>query len=314
MSYNDPYYSRSGAATYPPQQPYPDQADNYYSYDNNQPHQTYDQGGYGYSEHNFQQYKDEPVPATVASKERDNAYDDTFNSSTRMVEPKTSKAMRRWRYEHQGNLWTAGSRVRCCGRFFCCTISIFLFLFVGIVLSLLLWIKPPNVEIGNIELSQASNAINLENDGASVSLDVPISVTNPNYFSVTFKSIDAQIFYPINNTNIGSGLLTNLKIDSNKQTNFSVPFTLNYTTAIDPNFKILSDIAGHCGFTGGASSQITVDYQIKLDFKVLFIPIKPTIKNSASFSCPFSANDLAGLLKAAGINIPGLTTLLKALL
>lgn len=46
--------------------------------------------------------------------------------------------MRQWRYEHQGKMWTKGSRARCFGRFFCCTIMIFLFLLISIVLSLAL--------------------------------------------------------------------------------------------------------------------------------------------------------------------------------
>lgn len=50
--------------------------------------------------------------------------------------------MRRWRYEHQGNLWRGGSGIRCCGRFFCCSLLLFLFFLISIVLSLLLvrWI------------------------------------------------------------------------------------------------------------------------------------------------------------------------------
>lgn len=31
----------------------------------------------------------------------------------------------------------------------------------------------------------------------------------------------------------------------------------------------------------------------QLDFKVLFVPIKPTIKNSASFACPITASDIS---------------------
>ena len=69
----------------------------------------------------------------------------------------------------------------------------------------------------------------------------------------------------------------------------------------------------------------------QLDFKVLFVPIKPTIKNSASFSCPFDEQDLEviyiyylslvyalitflqNLLKSVGLNLPGLGSLLSAL-
>ena len=46
--------------------------------------------------------------------------------------------MRRWRYEHQGNLWTRGSKIRVCGRAIFCLIFTFIFFFVSIILSLLL--------------------------------------------------------------------------------------------------------------------------------------------------------------------------------
>jgi len=314
MAYNDKSHAYNGN-TYPPQQPYADN-DNYYSYDNNQPHPTYDQAGFNASEPTFAPYKDEPQYGSY-NKERDPvavAPADDYSSTARASGPKSSKSLKRWRHEHQGNLWTAGGGVRCCGRFFCCSIMMFLFFLIGIVLSLLLWIKPPNVEVGDIQLSSNTSAISLKDDGIAVTLDVPISVSNPNYFSVTFKNIHAEVFYPINNTKVGTGDLWNLKLDSNKQTNFTVPFTLNYTTTIDPNLNILSDLASHCGFGTGTQSQITVDYSITLDFRILFVPIKPTIKNSASFSCPFSANDLEGLLKSVGLNLPGISSLLSALL
>lgn len=94
----------------------------------------------------------------------------------------SSRKMRQWRYDHQGNLWTRGSRVRCCGRFFCCTIMIAVFLIVSIILSMALvspvltitmiinrlrgllyqWIRPPNVVIGNPVLSTNGSAVCLQ--------------------------------------------------------------------------------------------------------------------------------------------------------
>ncbi|THG97765.1 hypothetical protein EW026_g4299 [Hermanssonia centrifuga] len=219
MAYYDQYRSGEQQPTYPPQQ-YPDPAEAAYNpYDNPQPHQTYEQAGYGYQEPGYGGYRDEPALPAVATEEK---------------------------RERSG----------------------------------------------------------FENEG----------VNNPNIFSVKFDSINAKIFYPLNNnsTDIGGGTLNNLVIQDNKQTNFTLPFNLNYTEAIDPNNAILLDIVQRCFVD--TSNEITVNYEIDLSFKVLFIPIKPTIKNSASFKCPISANDIADLLKSAGINIPDLSTLLSALL
>lgn len=48
---------------------------------------------------------------------------------------------------------------------------------------------------------------------------------------------------------------------------------LNYTTAIDPNFAIITDIAEKCGFAGSTASDLTVDYKIKLKVKVIVVTI-----------------------------------------
>ncbi|GJE95147.1 LEA2 domain-containing protein [Phanerochaete sordida] len=309
MSY-DQYRGRND--TYPPPQQFygADQADGAFNpYDNAAPHRSYEQGGYQDAE-----YRDEPIapPPPVTEKET-NAY-----ATTRDVPAgRSPRAMKRWRHEHQGNLWTAGGGLRCCGRFFCCTLLIFVFLLISIVLSLVLWIEPPNVEIGDVTPVTNGSAFQLQSDGIAVNLQVPISVNNPNYFSVKFDTIDADIFYPTstNNTDIGGGVLRGLNIASKAQTNFTLPFTLNYTFAIDPNYNILRDIATKCGFLGSGASQLKVNYEIHLDFKVLFIPIKPTIKNSASFTCPITEDEVAGLLKQAGIDLGSLnlSSLLKSL-
>lgn len=90
MAYYDQYGGRGERTTYPPQQ-YPEQTDTaYYPYEGNQPHRTYDQGGFGYQDQGYGAYKDEPGPSGV-TKETDNAAfdNDTFVSSrTRVVEPK----------------------------------------------------------------------------------------------------------------------------------------------------------------------------------------------------------------------------------
>lgn len=79
---------------------------------------------------------------------------------------------------------------------------------------------------------------------------------------VTVLISDRQIFYPINNTLVGGGTLKNLEITDHKQTNFTLPFSLNYTESIDPSFAILKDIASRCGFTGGTRQNIDVNYAL----------------------------------------------------
>jgi len=181
---------------------------------------------------------------------------------------------------------------------------IFLFLLISIVLALALWIRPPNITIGQPTAPTNGSTIQAQNTGVTVNLGVDIAVNNPNYFSVNFNEIKADLIYPLGNTNIGGGSLKNVDIKSTAQTNFTFPVALTYTFSEDPNFAVLSDIASRCGVGSNPSpSDLTVDYKITLSFKVLFIPIKPVISNSFSFGCPISPDQINDLLKAAGISL-----------
>ena len=157
------------------------------------------------------------------------------------------------------------------------------------------------------------------------------SVENPNYFGVTFSKITAevcfcsnlflvnvltrvpnQIFYPINNTKIGSGNQSDITFHAHSQTNFTFPFTIQYQKSLDPSNKILADIATKCGFIGGNKTPITVSYKITVGIssyiiisqlltgqctqpgiKIAFITVSPTISNQLSFDCPLSESDIS---------------------
>lgn len=106
-------------------------------------------------------------------------------------------------------------------------------------------------------------------------------MNNPNIFSVKFDEIKAdvspptdaalraasyycniQVFYPLNTTRFGGGSLKDLTIKANQRTEFTFPFTLNYTDSIDPNGAILSDIMTKCG--GNKANNLKVDYTISV--------------------------------------------------
>lgn len=99
--------------------------------------------------------------------------------------------MRQWRKDYQGNLWTKGSRASCCGRFFCCTLMIFLLFLISVVLTIALvsglfklhptrgsqavafqYLRPPNVIVGKPTVDVGSFAIN----SSSVSIGLPVDI------------------------------------------------------------------------------------------------------------------------------------------
>ncbi|KAJ7433978.1 hypothetical protein FB451DRAFT_304891 [Mycena latifolia] len=219
--------------------------------------------------------------------------------------PKTASNLRKYRMEHQGDLWMKGGRARCCCRFFCCTFMILIFLVVTILLTIILWLRPPSLAFTDVGPPPSGPTVQTTSDGITLNLGVNISVNNPNFFGVSFKAITADIFYPLNKTAIGTpignGTIKDVVLASNAQTNFTFPFSVDYSLSLDPNVKILADIAGRCGFLNDKETSLSVNYKITLRLQILFMTISPSISNAFSFACPLSADDVSGLLKNAGL-------------
>ncbi|KAK7693542.1 hypothetical protein QCA50_003111 [Cerrena zonata] len=200
------------------------------------------QGRYDYHDNPYGGgYTDDPTGQPVSKEQQSerSVFEHDDFSAPRPRGPKTSKALRRWRYEHQGNIWTKGGRGRCFGRFFCCTIMIFVFLLVSIILSLALWIRPPDIEIGGITQATSGSTFQLQSDGVSFNGGINITVNNPNYFSVKFETITADVIYPLNNTRFGGGTLKDLEIKSNQLTEFNFPLPLTTPTPSIPTVPSL---------------------------------------------------------------------------
>jgi len=209
---------------------------------------------------------------------------------------KSARALKDYRFGHQGNLCTKGGRVRCIGRICCCSLMTTVFLIVSIVLALALWIRPPSITIGSVQPLSGTSTLT-SSGGITVDLGVQLSVANPNYFSVDFTKIDLELFYPINNTKLGGGNTT-IDFKSRSLTNFTFPINFSYNTSNDQQGVILRDLAAKCG-VGGKKSNLDIDYKIFLGIRFLIVTIFPEISNSFSFPCPISTADVSKLL--AGI-------------
>ncbi|KZT68124.1 hypothetical protein DAEQUDRAFT_671885 [Daedalea quercina L-15889] len=283
-----------------------------------QPHETYEQGGYNYDSGGYNQggykgeYLDDP---SGAGKERersvfDREADDALPN--RPTGPKTSRNMRRWRLDNSEGLWTRGGPIATFGRFLCCTFMIAVFLFISIVLSLALWIRPPSVLIGTPTLNGSSPVcVSVQDSALVIGLDVNASISNPNYFSVELTDLNLDLFYPINNTAVGGGSLTNVDFKSHETTNITFPLDLKYNITGSSNTEVLLDLAKKCGIVSGSSkTDITVNYKATVGVRILAIPVKPTISSSFSFECPIDSSELEKLLEEAGISLSDLGSLL----
>lgn len=297
--YRDPYYDQ--------QQGDHNQGDaTYNQYDNRQPHQAYDQGGY--DPHTVGEYRDDPnanpqviSPPYVPEAQEALPHDQPdFARET----GNQSRDFKNWRSENSGGLWTRGSRGSCVGRFCCCTLMVAVFLVVSILLALLMWVRPPDVIVGAVGTSTSQNAVQLNSGSITVNLGVGIAVANPNYFSVSFTSIDAKAYYPINNTLVGTGNETDITFHSNSQTNFTFPFSMEFSTNMSSSAQILADLASKCGVGGGAVQDITINLDVTLGLRVLSFVVYPVVNIPASFACPISASDISSLIPSITSLIP----------
>ncbi|KAI0637007.1 hypothetical protein C8Q77DRAFT_1154884 [Trametes polyzona] len=302
-TYNDPY----AGGQYGHQ--YQDAPFNPYEVQQQQAHRGYEQGGYG-------DHSDE-YDAGGRAKEGGagirHGYEHGEDAVPVPMGEKTSATMRQWRYDYQGKMWTKGSRASCFGRFFCCTIMIFVFLLISIILSLALWLRPPNVIVGQPTPDLNTFNIDLNTESISLGMPVNVSINNPNYFSVDISYLDAQVIYPINNTQIGSGHKGKVVLKQNEQTNFTFPVTVAYNATSDPNGAVILDLAKRCGLDGSSGSDVDLTVYVKVALKIFSIPISHTISNKVSFSCPLQSvgSELQDLLKALGLTPADIAGLLS---
>jgi len=214
------------------------------------------------------------------------------------VPEKSAADIKKWRHDHHGGLWMRGSRGRCIGRFCCCTIMVTLLLIVSIVLALVMWVRPPDIQFTGVQT--AANGSTFEQTTSNefqINLGFGINVTNPNYFSATFTTIKAEIFYPINNTNVGGGQENDITFHAHSNHDFVFPFSFIYSKAADPTGAIIQDIATKCGIVSASTKQdISVQYTITLHLKVLVASVGPSFSGTANFACPVDASDLAPFL------------------
>jgi len=240
--------------------------------------------------------KSKPSVSVVPVRKQESGFDQGEFTPTPRTR-KTPRALREYRYDHQGNLWAKGGRGRCAGRVCCCTLMTTVFLIVSIVLALALWVRPPSIGIGSVKTMEDNGAtIQQMSDGVKINLGVNISVTNPNYFSVDFKKIQAEIIYPINNMPIGGGYASDIVFKSTSQTNFTFPFSLVYNSTVDSGGQVIVDLATKCGVNGGTKTNINVNYKITLGIRILLFTISPVISNQFNFPCPLKASDISKFL------------------
>jgi hypothetical protein len=179
----------------------------------------------------------------------------------------------------------------CCGFFL---IIIVLAIAIGVLASMF---KTPTV---NFLGASQSPQFAVNGTSWTISTQLSIQVINPNIEHVTFSEVKAVAYYPTTRNqnprpSVGGGDLSNVHINSQATTNISFPFQIIYNPEQDTAQAILSDIAAKCGLLGGPKSQLTVDYDLTLTIKVIFVTLSHTLPEKATFDCPIQNGQLPQL-------------------
>lgn len=126
------------------------------------------------------------------------------------------------------------------------------------------WVRPPDIQFTGIQKATDKQTFEAGTDQTfKVNLGFGINVTNPNYFSATFTSINADIFYPIGNTNVGGGEEKDITFHAHSNKNFTFPFSFEYSHQADPSGAIIQDIVSRCGFVDPSTKKdLSINYKI----------------------------------------------------
>ena len=175
------------------------------------------------------------------------------------------------------------------------------------------YVRPPSLKLNSINLG--NYGVSSDATAFTVTISLGISVANPNWFNVDFSEINADVTYPGTSAQFGEGTLYNVNFAGHTSSTFDFPLDLKYSTSIDPNRIILTDLisewffrrlCGHVNWQskvdlkadvekdncGTSRSQVTVDYALHLKLKILSFVIPFTVNSAASFECPISAADI----------------------
>ncbi|KAE8223528.1 hypothetical protein CF319_g3459 [Tilletia indica] len=265
------------------------------------------------NEHGF---IDSDPPTTTTTKERAELYSNTLNNTPNDYPTKShtpiplagdgssapAAAYGRtgiWTHKHKSAFQRRSTPVKLI-RSLCCVIIITLIIVLSAVLLIITFARPPNVAIGAITSNQTIPT--LGRTTLSFNMTVDITVANPNAISATITELEAVGYDQVRPTvPIGQGKITNVIIDKNANTTFTLPFLVSYDSSSDGDRSLITDIATKCGWLSGTSpSNLDFTFKMNAHLSVLSLAIPFSFAVSPSFKCPISAGSISSLLGQAG--------------
>ncbi|THV01877.1 hypothetical protein K435DRAFT_775883 [Dendrothele bispora CBS 962.96] len=225
------------------------------------------------------------------------------NGQFALNEAKVARNIKEYRKDYREGMWTRGSRPKIFGRFICFFLMVVIYLIIGGILSLALYIRPPSASFtkpgGSGGDSGALSGVQFDGQVLSIPLQMNFSIWNPNFIKASVKIVHVDLFYELNGSDrpLGNGTVNDVWIRSKDRTNFTLPIDVRYDLKTDPNLEILSDIVNKCQSQG-------------LDFKanamvaanILGIGVSsPIVPINVNVGCPIPDNVFDSIQKVQGL-------------
>ncbi|KAI9254437.1 hypothetical protein BDA99DRAFT_518403 [Phascolomyces articulosus] len=213
--------------------------------------------------------------------------------------------------------WT--ERNRCC-RCLCCSCClpiwaryILWFIIIAIIICVVVIgglagsFKMPTVNVLDVTAYPGDNTSQITFDGQKFmfNLGLIVNVDNPNVLPIFLSDMNAKANIPVEDGTsayLGHGYLDKEKIPTNSNYNFTYPFSIEYDTQSTQSQVMLNTLMTKCGLMGGEAQDITVDYSINVNARVLFVKLNLDLGGSATFGCPLTNGGLPGL---GGMSLDG---------
>ncbi|KAI7849128.1 hypothetical protein BDC45DRAFT_292671 [Circinella umbellata] len=158
----------------------------------------------------------------------------------------------------------------------------------------------PTVNVLDVTQYPGDNASQITYDGQKFlfNLGLVVNVQNPNVLPIFLSEMKATANLPEEDGSqayLGHGYLDSEKIPTNSDYNFTYPFSIEYDTQSSQSQVMLNTLMEKCGLYGGDAQDITVNYSINVNARVLFVKLNLDLGGSATFGCPLTNGGLPGL-------------------
>lgn len=159
---------------------------------------------------------------------------------------------------------------------------------LSVVLLIVMFLRPPNVGLKNLELPQSASDLQVQDERFMLNATIDAVISNPNYVSAQINNLNATVYDAhARKTSIGVCYLEHKTIEARENTTVRLPCEMQYDFQKDQDLSIIKDIVNRCGLVKGSKKQkiqALLDVHVTIQLLAFHIPISagPTI----SMDCP----------------------------